>query len=149
MFLLVVILVFIGFFQSAFLSADLLLVVLIIRAFVVTDKINYYLGFGLGILVALLSSSPMAAVSLIYLVNIKLVYIFKSFSAASNWLLIFPITLILVVLSEASKSWFYNQTFEYAGVIVSAIFSIPAFFAIRAWEERFIPEKQIKLRLNR
>lgn len=144
---LIVILILVSFLQTTILSADLVLLILICRAYVRSETENLYLAFAFGLLTAHLSLTNLGLQSLIYLVVVQIVQVLSRSNLAGNPLLIVPISLILLTASELISSMLTQTTVEFSGVIIAAFLSLPTFYLIRLWEERFVVKKGIKLKV--
>lgn len=137
---LVIILIIATFLQTTILPIDLVLLILICRAYIKSEKANLYLGFAFGLLVSHLNLTSLGLQSLAYIAFVAATESLSKLRLAGNPLLIVPIT--LVFLSMLS----YN-TLDFSKVIFTSILSLPILYLIRFWEERFIVRKEIKLRI--
>ncbi|MBI4035812.1 hypothetical protein HY383_02600 [Candidatus Daviesbacteria bacterium] len=144
---LIIILILAAFLQTTILPVDFVLLILICRAYVRSEKENLSLAFAFGLLTAHLSLISLGLYSIIYLVIVQAVQILSRSNLAGNPLLIVPISMILLTLSEFINSVLTNTTMEFSGVIIAALLSLPAFYLVKLWEERFIVRKEIKLRV--
>lgn len=146
---LIAVLILLSFLQSTILGVDLILVVLIARSLTVEDKENYFFAFGLGLLISYLTGQPLGLYSLVYLLLVKVVYLVKLISVGNHYLMILPIVLILSSLTQFIQNMFFSAAFTFSPVIAQTLLAIPIYLAVKFWEERFIPKKEIKLRLGR
>ncbi len=136
---LIIILIIAAFLQTTILPINLVLIILICRAYLKSDKANLYLGFVFGAFVAHLNLNNLGAGSLIYLSAVAIVQALSKLRLASNPLLIVPISFVFLSLVQPT-AW------ELSKILISSLLALPVFYLIRFWEERFIVKREIKLR---
>lgn len=144
---LIIILIIASFLQTTIIPVDLVLLILICRAYVRTDKANLYLGFAFGILISHLNLTSLGFQSLIYLVSIQATQILSKSRLAGNPLLIMPISLVFLSLNQITGFVINHQTFELSKIIFASFLSLPILYLVRLWEDRFIVRKEIKLKM--
>lgn len=144
---LIIILIIASFLQTTIIPIDLVLLILICRAYVRTDKDNLYLGFAFGLLTSHLGLTGLGFQSLIYLVSIQTTQILSKSGLAGNPLLIIPVSLVFLSLNQTVNFLVNQQMLEFSNIIIASFLSLPAVYLIRVWEERFIVRKEIKLRV--
>ena len=135
--ILIIILILAAFLQTTVLPIDLVLLILICRAYVINEKENLYLAFAFGLLTSHLYLTSLGLHSLIYLIAVQAVQLLSRSNLAGNSLLILPISLSLITLT----------TFNFSEGIIASILSLPVLYLVRFWEERFIVRKEIKLKI--
>ncbi|MBI4037233.1 hypothetical protein HY385_02320 [Candidatus Daviesbacteria bacterium] len=146
---LLIVLTLVSFLQATFWPINLVLIILISRAFVTSDKITLWLSFGFGLLLALLSGYPLGSLSLIYLLIIVLVRLVRNTHLASHWLIILPLSWIMLLLDQFLQSLILGTGFRFLSSLLPLIFVLPIYLAVRFWEERFIPRPAIKLKIGK
>lgn len=144
---LIVILIFIAFLQTTILPIDLVLLVLICRAYIKLDKSNFYLAFFFGLLTSHLNLTNLGFQSLIYIFIIQATENLSKSRLAGHPFWILPISLIFLSLNQMINSFFGYQTFSLQKLLFTSLLSLPILFLVRLWEERFIVRKEIKLRV--
>lgn len=145
---LIVILIIASFLQTTILPLDLVLLVLICRSYIKSEKINLYLAFGFGLLISHLELKTLGLISITYLVLIFLTQILSKSRLAGNSLLIVPVSLILLFLNQIISSQLTLQAFQFSfKIFIESLLALPVLYLIRFWEERFIVRKEIKLRV--
>lgn len=144
---LIIILIIASFLQTTILPIDLVLIILICRAYIKAERQNLYLGFIFGLLTAHLSLTGLGLTSLIYLISIQATQALSRIRLAGNPLLMVPICLILLSFSQAVNSLISQQTLELTNAVFASFLSLPILFLLRLWEERFIVRKEIKLKI--
>lgn len=144
---LIIILILAAFLQTTILPIDLVLLILICRAYVRSEKENLYLAFVFGLLTSHLNLTSLGLHSLTYLIIIQAVQLLSKTNLAGNSLLIVPISLIGLSLNQIISSVVNNTALEFSGIIIVSVVSLPVFYLVRLWEERFIVRKEIKLRV--
>lgn len=144
---LIIILIIAAFLQTTILPVDLVLIILICRSYIKSEKSNLYLAFVFGFLTAHLNLSALGLQSLIYLSVVQMTQMLSKIRLAGNPLLIVPLTLIFLSLNQIVISVISHQTFEFPNLIFTSLLSLPALYLIRFWEERFVVRKEIKLKI--
>lgn len=145
---LIIILIIAAFLQTTILPLDLVLMILICRSYIKTEKENLYLAFFTGLLISHLNLTLIGLQSILYLVLIQITQILSKSRLAGNSLVIIPLSFILFSLNQITNSIVLHQTIQiFPGVLIESILSLPTLFLIRLWEERFIVNKAIKLKI--
>lgn len=135
---LIVLLIIAALLQTTILPVNLVLIILICRVYLKTDRANLYLAFAFGLLISFLDLKPLGLQSIIYLTSSLLIQVLSKSRLAGNWLLIVPISLVFLSLNQLSVS---------AKVMWESLLSLPIFYLIRWWEDYFTVQKEIKLRV--
>lgn len=144
---LITILVIAVFLQTTIVPMDLVLLILICRAYVKSDSANLYLAFAFGILTSHLNLVGFGLQSVVNLAIIQATQILSKLRLAGNPLLVIPVSFCFLSLSQLINSMIYHQVFDLVNVAIAAFLSLPILYAVRLWEERFIVKKGIKLRI--
>lgn len=132
------ILILASFLQTTIIPIHLVLMILICRSVIDPSRENLLLAFGFGLLNAHLTLGNLGFQSLLYLILIQVAQIFSRWRFSTHWLLIYPLTVILLLI----------YTFQFSPqIFIESVFSFPIFFMVKLWEERFITKKDIKLKL--
>lgn len=134
--------------QSTVLSVDLVLMILICRSYIRSDKSNLFLAFGFGLLISFLSLTTLGIHSLIYLFFVFLTQTLSRARLSGNLFLIIPLTFCLLSSSQLISFILFHQPLEiFPKIFLESIFSLPLLYLIKIWEERFVIQKGIKLRI--
>ena len=146
---LIIILIILSFLQATVLSLNLCLITLVCRSYIIrNDKYNFYLSFGLGLLISHLTLTPLGIYSLIFLILTQFVALISSTRLTANPLFIIPIVFLCLLLNNLVTALIIHQPFTINSQIFAGSFlSLPIFYLVRLWEERFIVRKEIKLRV--
>lgn len=144
---LIIILIIAAFLQTTILPIDLVLLILICRAYIVNEKNNLYLSFAFGLLISHLNLTNVGFQSLIYLITVQATRILSRFRLAGNSLFIVPVSLVFLSLSQVVNSVVNHTTLDFSKIIIASFLSLPILYLIRLWEERFIVRKEIKLKV--
>ena len=144
---LIVVLIIAAFLQTSVIPLDLVLLILICRTYIRADRANYYLAFGFGLLVGHLSLTPLGITGIAYLIFIAATQGLSTIRLAGNPLAIAPLSFVLLSAGALVTSVAASQTPDFSKVIIASILSLPLLYAVRLWEERFIIQKEIKLKL--
>lgn len=145
---LIFVLIIVSFIQSTILPLEGVLIILICRSYIRSDKANFFLAFGFGLLIAYLNLIVLGLPSLIYLILLSVTASLSKSRLAGNSLLIVPLSLFLLSVNQAATSVFLHQSIQlFPKVFWEALLSLPILYLLRLWEERFIVQKEIKLRV--
>lgn len=144
---LIIILIIASFLQTTIVPVDLVLLILICRSFVTNEKSNLYLAFAFGLLVSHLNLTGLGFQSLLYLAAVSITQILSKLRLAGNPLLIVPISLTFLFLDQIFN---FNLLTVWAivKIILFSFLSLPVFYLVRLWEERFVVRKEIKLKIS-
>lgn len=146
---LIVVLIILAFLESAILNIDLVLMVLILRAFVKEEKGNLYLALGFGLFLAHLKFQNLGLVPFIYLVLVQLSHILSKSRLSNNHWVVLPITLVMLVIQDIIFSVINHFSIQiWPKTLIEAILVIPVYLIIRFWEERFVIKPEIKLKIR-
>ncbi len=146
---LIIILIIIAFLQTTVLPIDLILIILICRSYIRINKSNLYLALVFGLMVSHLSLTTLGIDSLVYILAVELTHLLSKTRLAGNSLLIIPVSLLLILGSHLLSSIFLHLSiYNFPKVLIESLVSLPVFYMLRVWEERFIVRKDIKLRVN-
>lgn len=144
---LIIALVLVSFIQSSLIPLELILLVFIARSFIMEDKANYYLAFFFGILLSTLLGFSIGYLSLVYLVVVKAVNLIRNLTFASNWLMIIPLSFIILILYGMLEKVLWGTNLNWWRIMLETFLSLPIYLSLRFWEERFTPRKDIKLKI--
>lgn len=144
---LIVILIIASFLQSTIIPINLVLMILICRAYITSDKANLYLAFVFGLFIAHLNLNRLGIESLFYLIIVLITGLLSRLRLAGNPLLIIPVVFVLLFVDQLVGFYLTYQIFDFSKVIIASFLSLPVLYLIRAWEERFVFQKDIKLKI--
>ncbi len=147
---LIISLIIASFLQTTILPIDLVLLVLICRAYIKSNKSNLYLAFAFGLFLSFLNLANFGLESIIFLIIIQATQMMSRSRLAGNPLLIIPVSLFFLVINQ-----FINQVINapvnfqilpFIKLLLESFLSLPALYIVRLWEERFVVQKGIKLK---
>jgi|SRR3989344_1216417 len=144
---LIILLIFLSFIQVSLIPLDLVLIVLIIRAYLLPEERNLYLAFGFGIFISFLGSGTLGVQSLIYLVVIQAIHLFKKTPFSSNYLLLLPLVTGVLTASAFLVAYSQKSSITWQNIFWEVFLSFPVYFILRLWEERFVVKKEVKLKV--
>lgn len=136
-----------AFLQTTIIPLNLVLLILIARAYLKPQKSNLYLAFIFGLLISHLLLFPLGMQSLIYLGLIEVTQLLSKLPLSRHPFLIIPVTLILLMVEGALSSFFTHSSLFLPQIVMESVLSLPIYYALKIWEERFIMTKEIKLRI--
>lgn len=143
---LIFILVILSFLQATIIPMDLVLIVLICRSFIKTEKSNLYLAFGFGLLLSLLTGNPVGLQSITFLILVTAVELSKP-RLLQNALLVAVVCFVAIIINSLAIAIFTHTSFMLIPKIFGGFLSLPIFYIVRFWEERFIIRKEIRLKI--
>lgn len=146
---LIFVLILFSFLQEAFLPFNLVLLILVSRAFVVTGKKNYYLAFIFGLVLSFLAGYPLGSLSIIYLIIVLIIHIFRRFQFVTHPLIVIPVAAVALLADQVARSLMLGSKIELGQIPLQIVLVIPIYFAVLLWEERFIVRKDIKLKVGK
>jgi rod shape-determining protein MreD len=145
---LILILILLAFLQSTILPINVVLVVLVIRAYIKTNANNLYLAFGIGMLVSLLTNVSLGIDSFIYLVFVELTHLLSKSAFSKNVLTVIPLIFIELGIYHLITAFITHQTFFiWSNLIIETLISMPVYIGLRFFEDRFLIRKEVKLRV--
>ena len=144
---LIIILVLMAFLQSALLPVDLVLVMLIVRSFIISARNNLWLAFGFGLFVSLLTAQILGLHSLIYLISVILVHVAKKSQLTGSWLTVLPLVLTSSILLQLIQLLTLGQSISWTNILYQLFSTIPIYFGLKLWEERFVIPAYIRLKM--
>lgn len=142
-------LILISFLQTTLLPLNLVLLILISRSFIVSEKQNLWLAFWFGLLVSFLSGFPLGSLSIIYLFIVALVQSIKKAQFVSHWVFILPLSFILLLFDHLVRNLVIGASFNFIPVIIQTALALPVYLLVRLYEERFIPKAGIRLKVGK
>lgn len=148
MFIFTIGLFLLSLFETTWLSYSVVVLALIIRSFIAPQKENYYLAFGFGILLSILLNQPIGILAILFLILVFIVQTIRLSQIASFWLFILPLSVCLLILFELAEQVFLGISLNFSNLIWQGIWVLPIYFLIRFWEERFVPQKDIRLKVK-
>lgn len=137
------------FLQTSFIPFNLCLIILLCRSYVVEERLNLYGAFISGLFLSLLSGQNLGFWALIFLVVVKLASLIRKLPVSTNILTILPLSLILITFVSFLEKIFLNKTIDWRLVTVEVALSLPIFFLVRFWEDRFVVHSETRLKLKR
>ena len=143
-------LIFAAFLQTSFVGINLVLLLIAARSFVIETRSNYFLAFGSGILVGILSAQNIGYWPLILLITVKIAHLFRKLPFSISILTFMPVLILSLTTATGVEYLFLKQTINWVKVGVEFIVGIPLFLFIRFWEDRFMIHTQsVKLRMRK
>lgn len=145
---LIVILILASFLQSTVWPINLVLIILICRSFIKSDRANLFLAFAFGLLTSHLDITLFGLNSLIFLIFVQITAGLSRSNLTGNLFLIGPLTFILMVIYHFLEATFLKQSLQiFPFALWEGIISLPALLLVRLWEERFIVQREIRLKV--
>lgn len=145
---LVIILILCAFLQTTLVSTNLILLILLCRSYITNDKSNLYLALFFGILVSHLSGTTLGVQSVVYLIVVELARILGKMRVSNSLLIIVPLVILSTIFNSSALSYFLHASIQlWPNVAIETSLSLPIFFLIKLWEERFVVKPDIKLRI--
>lgn len=137
-----------AFLQSAFLGVNLVLVLLIARSLVVSDRDNLYMAFFGGLILSFLTQINLGYLPLVFILIVKLGEFIKTFPLSFNLLMIFVSGSVLIAIASGLNMIFIDQNLNLYIHLIETILVVLFYFVIKLWEERFVIKSHMKLRMR-
>lgn len=137
------------FLQEAFLPFNLVLLIIVARSFVIDEKENYYLAFIFGLLLSFLAGYVLGVLSIIYLIIVLAIHIFKRAEFATHPVIVIPVAAVALSVDALIRSLLLSSSLNLLSLLPQIVLIIPIYFMVLFWEERFIPKKDIKLKMGK
>lgn len=145
----IIILFIAAFLQATIVPVKLVLIILICRAYLKPERSNLFLAFAFGLMTAYLTLDDLGLQSLIFLMLIQLAQIFSKVRIFSHPLLIVPLTFGLLSINGFVYSLINQQSFQIPpSFFTESILSLLIIYLVKFWEERFIVQKEVKLKFR-
>lgn len=144
---LIIVLIIASFIQTTILPLDLVLVILICRAYIKSNQSNLYLSFAFGILISHLNLANLGFQSIVSLLIVQATQMLSKARLAGNPFLIMPVAFVFLSLSQLTSSLIGYQTLSLPKLLLEAFMALPTLYLVRLWEERFIVRREIKLKV--
>lgn len=141
-------LIILSFLEATWLKFSLVILVLIIRSFISPQRSNYYLAFGFGLLLGSLTHQTLGVLSLFFLILVKIIHLIRTSQFVSYWLFILPLTLGLLLLFYFLEMLIFKSNVSLSIILIQMILVLPIYILVRFWEERFVPQKEIRLKVK-
>lgn len=146
--LFVFLLIITALLQTTFLQVNPVLVLLICRALIREEIANYYSAFFIGILLGILESKNTGFYALFFVIIVKIIHLIKSTPISAYFLTVIPTTLVFSFALNYLKYLFFGQTVNIYIPPIDALLSLPVYFLLKIWEERFVAKQGIKLKIK-
>lgn len=145
---LIFILILVSFLQTTIIPINLVLLILILRAYIAGEKTDLYLGFAFGLLLSHLTSTVMGLQSIIFVILIYITHIFSKLPLAKSGLIVIPLIFFCSLVDSFILSLVMKQTLIiWPKIIIESLLTLPIFMLIRFWQERFISNTGVKLKI--
>lgn len=145
---LILILIIAAFLQTTILPVDLVLMILVLRAYIVREKGDLYLAFGMGLLISHLNNMPLGIQSIVYLILVELAQIVSRLPISASIFTVIPLILFTSTINIAVGAFMAGSSMQiFPQLIIDTILAIPLYVLIRFWEERFVVKPEIKLKV--
>lgn len=149
MIFLIFFLTLLAFVQAALLPVNLVLIILLTKSLISADIEDLYLAFGLGLLLALLLGQPLGLLSLLYISLVTMGRLTRKTRFASYWAAVCLLVGLLVILDHLLEGILFSQSFNVQVLMGELILVVPVYFIVRVLDERFVPQKEIRLKIGK
>ena len=145
---LIVVLILLSFLQVTVIPANLVLIILILRAYLFPAKENLYLGFFFGLLISYLEPQSLGIYSLVFLSFIQVIHLIRKTPFSMHFLVMIPAVIIVLILDSFFQGLLTKSSvYLWPGVFMEALLAVPIYFVLKIWEERFVVKPEVKLRI--
>jgi hypothetical protein len=145
---LIIFLILISFVEASIWSINLLLMIILLRAYIRVGVENLYLAFGFGLLLSFLEHTPMGLYSLLFIALVTLIHMISKAPLSKNLFTVVPSILITLVIGDYVLSIIRHVSWQmWPQVLYEAILILPIYIVLKLWEERFVVKKGVKLKV--
>lgn len=137
-----------SFAQTAFLPINLVLIFLITRSLVVEERSNYFGAFFIGVIMGVLTGQNLGIWPLIFLGVVKLINLLKKLPFSFNYKTLIPLAFLIYLTVSFLEKILFGQSINIIKVIFETGLTLPIYFFVKFWEERFIVKPDIKLKIK-
>lgn len=145
-------LIILSFLQGAVLPVNLVLIILLCRSFITSDRSNFYLAFAFGLLISFLSGSLLGGLSLAYLLTVLLAQIIKKVHLFAHWTVMIPVSAVALIFNQAISGLLLGasltSSINFSVVAAEMVLLLPVYFLVLFWEERFVPKSDFRLKIR-
>jgi len=145
---LIAILILSALFQVAFIPINLVLLILISRSLITPSKTNLTLAFVSGLILSLLTNQNLGFYALIFVIFTELIGLLRESNLSANPLVIVPVSFGCLAVLGFLEKLFFGVTINFNLIISASLISLVIYLLVRFWEERFIPNTSIKLKIK-
>lgn len=146
--LFVFLLIITALLQTTFLQVNMVLVLLVCRSLLREERANYFSAFFIGILLGILESRNVGFYALFFVILVKVLHLIKSTPISAYFLTVIPATLVLSFGLSYLKYFIFNQSVNNYLPLIDAFLSLPVYLLLKIWEERFVVNRGIKLKIR-
>lgn len=145
---LIFVLIFITFLQSTVLSLNLSLTLILLRSFLHPDKENLYLAFLVGLLISFLGNTPLGLNALLFVCFSEVARMTAKSRLAGHILFAASLVFISQMIYYIFNYLVFSESFQiWPMIFIETFFALPLYFLVKFWEERFIVQREIKLKV--
>src|SRR3989344_2623190 len=128
---LIAVLVLLAFLQTTLIPINLVLIVIILRAYIKVDLANLWL-------------TP-----ILYLVLVNVTHLLAKSPLSKNIFSMVPLVVLASVMIEFLTTQPFGSTPRFLPrVVIEGVLSLPIYLILKVWEDRFVVRSQIKLKMR-
>jgi hypothetical protein len=146
--LLIITLLIISFIQSSITTVDIVVVLLVAKAFRNPELTDYWLAFGFGMLISFLAGQILGLMSIYYLIVVFLSHIVARSRLSNNWLIIIPVAFGFFLVKEYADYLVSADSLSWRNVIVQLLLVIPTYIGLLFLDERVIGRSESRLKIK-
>lgn len=133
--------------QTTLTQYNLVLILLITRSFIVSERANLYIAFCAGVLLGLMTSVNLGLWTTLFVVTVWLVHLIKKMPIAFNFKTFLPTIFILLLAVSLFEKLVFNQSFVILKILTELLIAFPMYIVFNIWSERFDVKPYIRLKL--
>lgn len=147
--ILIFILILAAFLQASILPFNLVLLILVLRSYIVSEREDLFLAFFFGLLVSHLEVTPLGDQSLIYLILVECARVIGRLPLSNNILTVLFLAFFSTCFNNVAIDLTTGASIQlFPNVFISTVLAIPIYVALRFWEERFVVRPEIRLKVK-
>ena len=145
---LIIILTIAVFLQTTILPFDLVMLVLVLRAYLDSSKSNLYLAFFFGLLISHLNATPLGLQSVVYILLVQAASFLGKLPVASNILTVILLAVFSSTFNSIAVCLITGSSLQlFPKVLIESMIALPLYLVVRFWEERFTVKPEIRLKI--
>lgn len=138
-----------GFIQTSFLNINLVLILLILRNLIRVEVVNYYIAFFGGLLLGILGGVNIGFWPLIFVLIVKITNLIAKLPVSSANFIFLPYTILILFMVGLLEQQFLKQQLDLQKIVTEIMITPFIYIFLKLWEERFVVQKDIKLKIRK
>lgn len=139
---------FAALIQTTLTGINLCLLIVLSAALLRRDAVPLYIGFIGGLWLGLLSSANIGFYPLLFLAVTQLARLFRLLPISTHALFIFPLVVVISMLSKFATGIFLGQTINWSNLPIQVVIFYLIYYFAAFFEDRFFGRTDLRLKLR-